>query len=182
MVGRRDHASGRITLPVFIRPLRNRPCTRTRQLSLPASKGLPFEQSLQVRVRVNRRGATLHQTARIGGGTIITILLPAEHAQQCKLLATMMGGVGHASRHHPGPRPPYVEKRGLAFPPCLILVPQRDQTFSAVVRIPLHELQPDFFFRQRRGSNVYVEHRSKPDVLADTLMHHMFMETAAACI
>jgi hypothetical protein len=124
----------------------------------------------------------LHETARIGGRAIITVFLPAEHAQQRQLLATVMGGMGHTAGHHPGPRPADVEKRRLAFPPRLILLPQHDEAFPAVFLLLPHEFQPDFFFRQRWRSNVYIEHRSKPNVLADTLMHHMLMETTAPAI
>src|SRR6478735_3682006 len=94
----------------------------------------------------------------------------------------MMGSMGHTASHHPCPRSPHVEKRRLCFPPRLILGPQHREALFAVFLVPPHEFQPDFFFRQRRCTDVYVEHRPKPDVLADTLMHHMLMETAAARI
>jgi hypothetical protein len=57
----------------------------------------------------------LHKTARIGGRAVIAVLLPTKHAQHRKLLATMMGGMGHTAGHHPGPRPLHVEKRRLSL-------------------------------------------------------------------
>src|SRR3954468_225375 len=94
----------------------------------------------------------------------------------------MMRGMGHPASHHPSPRSPHVEKRRLPFPPRLIFSPQNCETLFAVFLIPPHEFEPAFFFRQRRCSDIYVEHRPKPGVLADTLMHHMFVKTAAAHI
>src|SRR5215469_7309198 len=94
----------------------------------------------------------------------------------------MMGGMGHAASHHPGPGPPYVEKRRLPLPPRLIPAPQRRQAFSAVLRVLPHEFQSDFVFRQRRRSDINIEHCPKPDVFADTLMHHMFVNTTSARI
>src|SRR5262245_35266647 len=93
-----------------------------------------------------------------------------------------MSGVRHTAGHHPGPRPAYVEKRRLAFPPRIVLVPQRGQTLPAVFLLTAHEFQPDFLFWQWRRAHVDTEHRSKPGVLADTLMHHMLMETTPARI
>src|SRR6185312_6693556 len=92
----------------------------------------------------------------------------------------MMGGMGHAAGQHPGTRPPHIEKRLLPFPPSPVLALKHDETLPAVLRVAPHEFQPDFFFRQRRRSDVYIEHRSKPNVLADALMYHMLVETAAA--
>src|SRR4051794_27282460 len=86
------------------------------------------------------------------------------------------------SSHHPGARPLHVEKRGFAFPPFLIPGPERPDAFSTVLFISPDELEPDFFCRQRRSADIDIEHRSKPDVLADTLMHHMLMEAPAARI
>jgi hypothetical protein len=50
-------------------------------------------------------------------------------------------------------------KRRLAFPPALILVTQHDEALFAVVRVLPYEFQPDLFYRQRRRSGVYIEHR-----------------------
>src|ERR1035438_3766833 len=91
----------------------------------------------------------------------------------------MMGGVGHSASQHPGPGPLHVEKRRLPFPPRLILVPQRSQALLAVIRVLPHKLQSDFLLRQRRRSDVNSKHGSKPDVFADTLMHHMLVNAAS---
>src|SRR5215469_11414435 len=94
----------------------------------------------------------------------------------------MMGGVGQPAGHHPGARPPHIEERRLAFPPRLLLVPQYKEALSAIFRVAPHKFKPDFFSRQRRRSDIYVEHRSKPGIFTDTLMHHMLMQTSAARI
>src|SRR5689334_2011764 len=92
----------------------------------------------------------------------------------------MMGSMGHAASHYPGTRPPHVKKRRLPFPPRIVFAPQHSQALFAVFRIASHEFQSDLIFRQWRCSDVNVEHGPKPDVFADTLMHHMFVNTASA--
>src|ERR1051326_7602204 len=94
----------------------------------------------------------------------------------------MMGGMGHTASHHPGPRSPHVEKLRLSFPPRLIFGSQHSEALSAVFLVLAHEFQPDFFLGERRRPDVDIEHRPEPDVLADTLMHHMLMEVTAALI
>jgi len=90
--------------------------------------------------------------------------------------------MGQPSRDHPGSRSRNVEKLCFAFPPGRLGAPKRGETSSTVFRVPSHEFQPRFFFRQRRRSDVDIEHRSEPEILTDTLMHHVFMDTTAARI
>ena len=65
------------------------------------------------------------------------------------------------------------------LPTSLVLVPHDGQALLAVFPVLPHEFQSDFIFWQRRRSDVNAEHGPKPDVFADTLMHHMFVETAS---
>src|SRR5262249_56074123 len=81
------------------------------------------------------------------------------------------------ARHHPGPRSPHIKKLRIPFPPRFIRASQRRKPFFAVLRISPHELEPDLFFRQRWGSHVDPEHRPEPQILADALVHHVFVQT-----
>src|SRR4051812_40397651 len=94
----------------------------------------------------------------------------------------MMGSMGYAASHDPGPRSPHVEKLRLSFPPRLDLTSQRNDALGAVFSVPAHEFQSDFVFRKRWRSDIDIEHCPKPDIFADTLVHHMLPNAASARI
>src|SRR5947209_6458211 len=90
----------------------------------------------------------------------------------------MVGSMSHAAGHHPCPRSPHVEESRFVFPPHLILVTQFGQALSAIAGVSPDEFQPGLICRQRRRLNINVEHCSKPEVFANTLMHHVLLDTA----
>src|SRR5579863_10717077 len=84
-----------------------------------------------------------------------------------------------APRHHPRTRALHTKEVGRLFPPGVVLLAQLREPFFAINRVLLHELQPSFWFWQRWCFDVDAKHGPKPQVLADTLMHHLLMNTAS---
>src|ERR1017187_1769248 len=66
-------------LSSFIGPFCDRLISSAWQLRLPSSGSFAFQESVQVWVSVDCRSVVLHQTACIGGWTIVAVLFPTEH-------------------------------------------------------------------------------------------------------
>src|SRR5262249_39123438 len=80
------------------------------------------------------------------------------------------------------PRARNAEEFRFPFPPWLVFAAKRGEAFSAIFGVLAHELQASFVFRQRRRSDINIEDVPEPQILADTLMHPMFLEGAATLI
>src|SRR5579864_3489327 len=90
----------------------------------------------------------------------------------------MMRRMRHPTHHNPRPRSLHVKEFRIRLPPCVVLVLQRRQALSAVLRIALDELQPRFRSRQRRSPHINSEHVPEPQVLAHALMYHLLAHAA----
>src|SRR5262245_65389639 len=93
-----------------------------------------------------------------------------------------MGRVSQPSRHHPGSRSPDIEERDQLFPPRLVGTPKAVESPAAVFGVPLHELERCLPHRKRWRADVDAEHGAEPRVLADALMHHVFMKAPSTRI
>jgi hypothetical protein len=89
--------------PRRIGPFRDRPCTGTGELRLVAITSLSHEELVQARVRVDDRRPVLHQPPGVSGRAVGAVEVALEHAQQRRLLAAVVGGVGEAPGQDPGP-------------------------------------------------------------------------------
>src|SRR5688572_10973407 len=68
------------------------------------------------------------------------------------------------------------------FPPRFLSLAQLSETPSAVLGVEPNEFQSGFVQRQRRCSYVDAQHVAKPGVLADALVHHLFVHAPSARI
>src|SRR6516165_8249452 len=64
-----------------------------RQRRLAAAVGFRFEQPFDARVRVNRRCMILHQSASVGGRSVVAVQAAPEHTQHRHLLSTVVRGM-----------------------------------------------------------------------------------------
>src|SRR5262245_33145223 len=154
-------------------------CFRWRKGRLLPSEALPLEERFDTRIRVYRWRVILHQPTRIGRRAVITVEITTEHAQHGHLLPAVMRRMRESTGHHPGLRPPDVEKHGLVLPPRLVRVPESFESPLADVRVAPDELEPSFRWGQRRRADINTEHRPKPRVLADALVDHVLVDAAA---
>jgi hypothetical protein len=90
--------------------------------------------------------------------------------------------VSDAACHYPSARPPHIEECRFIFPPHLVLAAEDIHALSAILRVPPNEFQSGLVCRQWRRANINAEHRPKPEVLANTLMHHVLVDAAPAYI
>src|SRR5262249_48888133 len=94
----------------------------------------------------------------------------------CHKLTAVLSGVGDPSSHDPRPGPLYVKEPGCRLPPLVGPFPQSGLPLSAILCIATHELQAGFSRWEWRGAHIEAEHVDKPQVLADTLVHHMLVD------
>src|SRR5579863_7427394 len=94
----------------------------------------------------------------------------------------MMRGVSHAARHHPSAGAGDTEEGNHLFPPWLGRCLQYGQALGAVLGIALHELPANLARGQRWRFHINAENGSKPEVLADALMHHLLVHASSARI
>ena len=62
------------------------------------------------------------------------------------------------------------------------LIPQSSLALSAVLCIAAYELQAGLSRGKRRRANIDAEHVEEPQVLADTLMHHVLVNAPSSKI
>src|SRR5215469_7359018 len=89
----------------------------------------------------------------------------------------MVRRVRNPSHHHPGSRPGYVEELDLLFPPGFVLRVQGRHSLRAVFCVAANELQSALRRRQRGCPDVNAQDVAKPQIFADTLMHHLLVNT-----
>src|SRR5215468_4311182 len=88
--------------------------------------------------------------------------------------------MGKTAGHDPGTAFDYVEKLAITFPPVPALLLQLTQPFATVFGIAIDEFKSSFLLRKRRSIYVYGKHGAKPEIFADTLVHHLLANAAAA--
>ena len=121
----------------------------------------------------------LHQATGIRRRPVIAVQIVRQHSQHGHLLAAMMRGVRDAPRQDPGPRSRDIEKPRLALEPSFVFRAQRLQPLPTEFRIALDEFEPRLLLRQRRRACLDSQHGAKPQILAYTLMHHLFVHAPA---
>src|SRR5258708_1270060 len=120
----------------------------------------------------------LQEPAGVRRRAVIAVQIPRQHPQHRHLLAPMMSGVRDSPNHHPRARSRHVKEFRFRLPPNFIFRPQCREPLSAVLSIALHEFQPSLRRRQGRRVDVNPQHADKPQILAHTLVHHLFVHAA----
>src|ERR1700747_1209389 len=90
--------------------------------------------------------------------------------------------MGKTAGHDPGTGFDYVEKLAIILPPIWALLLQLTQPFATVFRIAIDEFNTGLLLRKRRSIYVYDQHSAKPEILADTLVHHLLANAPSACV
>src|SRR4051812_39778452 len=94
----------------------------------------------------------------------------------------MMRCVRQASCYHPGVRSSNVEERRDLLPPRVVSLPEALDAPGTVLGVPCHEFDASLMVGEWRRPDINAEHGPEPGVLADALMHHVFMNAAAAWV
>src|SRR5262245_28552592 len=84
--------------------------------------------------------------------------------------------------HHPGSRALHIEEGNQLLPPALARLPQSIEPLTALVRVARHELDAALAVRKGRRSHIDTEHRPKPRIFADALMHHVFVKAPPTAV
>src|ERR1700683_2040878 len=87
-----------------------------------------------------------------------------------------------SSGHNPCPRASRIEKCGFTLPPRFVFFSERSEPFATVLCITLDEFQTCFLPGKRWRANINCQHRAKPQIFADALMHHLLPDNAHAWI
>ena len=97
-------------------------------------------------------------------------------------LTAVMRCVRDASDDDPRPQPGRIEEAGLALPPGFRLRPQRVQSLGGTRGISLDEIESALDLRKRGHTGPDAQHRPKPQVLTDALVHHLFVHAATTSV
>src|SRR5919197_2774812 len=133
---------------------------------LPSACGLPLQHGTLIGVGIDGRSLMRHESAGVGRGSIGAVQLPAELAEQGRLLPSMMGRVGDAPDQDPRAGADHLEESDLVLPPGMILRAQRVHSARRILGVTTEELEPNLARGERWRANVDPEHVAKPEILA----------------
>lgn len=141
-----------------------------------------MEEGFEVGVGVDDGGLVLHEAPGVGGGAVGAVEAVVDLAEEGRLLAAVVGGVGDAAGHDPGAGAAGLEEVDFLLPPGVGFGGEDLEAEGGVVAVEGHEIEARFGGGQGRVGHDDAEHAGEPEVLADGLVDHLFEEVAAAAV